>query len=314
MQLCVLGEYLIDFTPQGKTELGLPLYAQNPGGAPTNVACAAAKLGVSAGVITKISTDALGCFLYDYLKGLSVVDMRGVLRSDDPTGLAFVSLRDDGEREFTFFRNGCADSMLREQDIDTALIEECAVFHFSSVSLVCEPARSATLYAARLAKSLGKTVSFDINYRPLLWGSEEDAKVQVAAALQLADIVKASEEEAALFGGSIAAAPDAFLAAGAKLVLLTFGSEGSAYHTADVNGNVPAFSVAAVDATGAGDNFMGAFLAAYIRGGYSADTLSAHQLTALLRYANAAGATCASRYGAIAGQATEADIAQLLSR
>ena len=312
MKLCVLGEYLIDFTPQGKTELGLPLYAQNPGGAPTNVACAAAKLGVSAGVITKISTDALGCFLYGYLKGLSVVDMRGVLRSDDPTGLAFVSLREDGEREFTFFRNGCADSMLTEQDIDTALLEECEVFHFSSVSLVSEPARSATLYAAALAKSLGKTVSFDINYRPLLWQSETEAKLQVGRALKVADIVKASEEEAALFGFGVVAAPAVFLAKGAKLVLLTFGSEGSAFYTAEHSADVPAFSVKAVDATGAGDNFMGAFLAALIRSEKKPSQLTENELYEMLRYANAAGAVCASRYGAIAGQATPEDISAML--
>ena len=115
--LCVLGEYLIDFTPQGLSDRGLPLYTSNPGGAPANVACAAAKLGTTASVITKISTDPFGNFLYDYIKGLGIVDLRGIRRSSDPTGLAFVTLNAEGDRDFVFFRDHCADAMLSCEDM-----------------------------------------------------------------------------------------------------------------------------------------------------------------------------------------------------
>ena len=310
--LCVLGEYLIDFTPQGLSDRGLPLYASNPGGAPANVACAAAKLGTSASVITKISTDPFGNFLYDYIKGLGIVDLRGIRRSSDPTGLAFVTLNAEGDRDFVFFRDHCADAMLSCEDIDLSLIDECKVFHFSSVSLVAEESREATVFAAQEAKKRGKIISFDINYRALLWNDEEKAKAEVEKVLPLADLIKVSEEEAVLFGGSLEDAPEYFFSFGAKVVLVTLGADGSCFYTKDMQATVPTFKVKTLDTTGAGDNFMGAFLAWMIQNGRPLEELTEDELKAALRYANAAGAICASRYGAIDGQATPEDIASFL--
>ena len=312
IHLCVLGEYLIDFTPQGLSERGLPLYAQNPGGAPANVACAAAKLGTESAVITKISTDPLGCFLYDFLKKLEIVDMRGIRRSSDPTGLAFVVLKDDGDRDFVFYRDHCADSMLSSSDVDLTLLDECRIFHFSSVSLVSEVSAEATRFAAAYAKEHGKIVSFDINYRAMLWDSEDRAIHEVERLLTYADIVKVSEEEAVLFGGSIEQAAEKFHNFGAKIVLITLGSQGSIYDNGLTTGLVPSFPIKAVDATGAGDNFMGAFLSWLVQSGKELNQLSQSDLEESLRYANAAGAICASRYGAIDGQATPDDIALFL--
>ncbi|MBQ8994448.1 MAG: carbohydrate kinase [Oscillospiraceae bacterium] len=311
--LCVLGEYLIDFTPQGLSDRGLPLYAQNPGGAPTNVACAAAKLGTSSSVITKVSTDALGNFLYDYIKGLGIVELRGVKRSEDPTGLAFVTLNAEGDRDFVFFRDHCADAMLKPEDIDLSLIDECKVFHFSSVSLVAEESREATVFAAQEAKKRGKVVSFDINYRALLWKDEEKAKREVDKVLPFADLVKVSEEEAVLFGGSLEGAAEYFRSFGVKVVLITLGADGSIADNGSFRGTVPSVPVKTLDTTGAGDNFMGAFLAWFIQRGIALEDLSGEELMMALRYANAAGAVCASRYGAIDGQATQEDIAAILA-
>ncbi len=308
MELCVLGEYLIDFTPSGKNPDGMPLYAQNPGGAPVNVACACAKLDVPAGVITRISKDPFGEFLYGYLGSLGSVDMRGVARGEEPTGLAFVTLDASGDRDFVFFREGCADSMLRREDVDISLLEECSVFHFSSVSLASPVSRDATFYAAAKARELGKTVSFDINYRPFLWKSEEEAVREVEKALGYADVVKASEEEAALFGGTA----EAFLSKGAQLVLFTYGAEGSSFSNGREEGRVPSFPVDAVDTTGAGDCFMGAFLSRFIRGGKKAGEMEGRELTSMLEYANAAGALCATGYGAIAPQPYPEDVERLL--
>lgn len=314
IQLCVLGEYIIDFTWQGKNEKGLPGYTQNPGGAPANVACAASKLGVPAGIITKLSNDVFGRFLYQYAESLGCIDLRGVVRSDDPTGIAFALLDETGERDFVFYRHNCADAMLRPEDIREELLVECSVLHFSSVSLASQPSREATLHAVRTARKLGKQISFDINFRAPLWNKPEEAKAAVAEAMALADIVKASEEEAQMFGADTPeAAASVFLEAGPALVLITFGSEGSRYYTKDFTGTVPSFSVKAVDTTGAGDNFMGAFLARFIQEGQPPEALPEDTIHAMLRYANAAGAICASRYGAIEGQATEADIRAFLA-
>ena len=311
--LCVLGEYLIDFTPQGKSNRGLPLYASNPGGAPTNVACAAAKLGTSASVITKISTDPFGSFLYDYIKGLGIVDLRGIKRSSDPTGLAFVILNEEGDRDFVFYRDHCADAMLSCEDIDLSLIDECKVFHFSSVSLVAEESRAATVYAAQEAKKRGKIVSFDINYRALLWNDLAKARAEVEKVLPLVDLVKVSEEEAMLFGGSRNDAPSYFRSLGAKVVLVTLGADGSYFRSAFGEAAVPSFKVKAIDTTGAGDNFMGAFLSWMIQNGRPLEQLTDEELIDALRYSNAAGAICASRYGAIDGQALPEDIEAFLN-
>lgn len=193
IQLCVLVEYIIDFTWQGRDVKGLPKYTQNPGGAPANVACAASKLGTPAGIITKLSNDVFGPFLYSYAESLGCVDLRGVIRSDDPTGIAFALLDETGERDFVFYRYNCADAMMRPEDIPVELLEECDVLHFSSVSLAASPAREATLHAVCLARQMGKTISFDINFRAPLWAVPEDAKAAVAEAMALADIAKASE-------------------------------------------------------------------------------------------------------------------------
>jgi len=313
IRLCVLGEYIIDFTYQGKDDNGLPKYTQNPGGAPANVACAAAKLGTPAGIITKLSNDVFGRFLYSYAESLGCLDLRGVVRSDDPTGIAFALLDETGERDFQFYRHNCADAMLRPEDIREDLLEECSVLHFSSVSLAAEPARSATLHAARIARQKGKLVSFDINYRAPLWDDPEAAGSAVAEAMTLAHIVKASEEEAELFG---APAPEEaarlFLEQGPALVLITFGGKGSSYFTRNHSGTVPSFPVQALDTTGAGDNFMGAFLSRFIQESTAPEQLPEETLRQMLRYANAAGAICASRYGAIAGQASPTDIQAFL--
>ena len=315
IKLCVLGEYIIDFTWQGRDEKGFPKYTQNPGGAPANVACAASRLGAPAGIITKLSNDVFGKFLYSYAESLGFVDLRGVIRSDDPTGIAFALLDETGERDFVFYRHNCADAMLKPEDIPVELLKECDVLHFSSVSLAASPAREATLHAVRLARQMGKTISFDINFRPPLWEKPEEAKAAVAEAMALADIVKASEEEAVMFGTeSPAEAAKVFLDRGPSLVLITFGGDGSCFYTAETSANIPSFRVKAVDTTGAGDNFMGAFLSRFIREGKAVNQLTPDTLTDMLRYANAAGAICASRYGAIAGQASEEDIQEFLGR
>lgn len=313
IRLCVLGEYIIDFTWQGKDNSGFPRYTQNPGGAPANVACAASRLGTPAGIITKLSNDVFGQFLYSYAESLGCLDLRGVTRSDDPTGIAFALLDEAGERDFVFFRHNCADSMLQPEDIPEDLLKECDVLHFSSVSLAESPAREATLYAVRLARQMGKIISFDINFRPPLWKDPEEAKIVVAEAMALSDIVKASEEEAQLFGADLPdEAAQIFLNRGPALVLITYGSRGSSYYIPGSAETVASFPVHTVDTTGAGDNFMGAFLSRFIREAVPVRQLEPQTLCEMLRYANAAGAICASRFGAIAAQATEAEIQTFL--
>lgn len=312
MKLVVLGEVNIDYTPQGKTENGLPIYSQNPGGAPVNVACACAKLNVDSAVITKISTSPLGEFYYNYLKNLNILDLTGVVRSDDPMGLAFVTLDEKGDRDFIFYRNNCSDQMLKKEEVNTKLIDSADVYHFSSVSLIGKYSKEATLFGAEYARKCGKTVSFDINYRDFLWDDKEEAKKCIDDAISYADIVKVSEVEAEKFGNSIEKAASYFSSKGVKLTLITLGENGSIVDNGNIRVEVPSYKVEAKDSTGAGDNFMGAFLAKFISSNKNVEDLNKEELVSMTKYANAAGAINASRFGAIEGQASEEDIKKVM--
>lgn len=313
VDLIVLGEYIIDFTTAGKNADGLPMYIQNPGGAPTNVACAASELGTKAAVITKLSNDEFGEFLFSYLKNLNMVDLRGIVRSDDPTGIAFALLNDEGERSFKFYRHACADSLLSEEDINLELLNECKVLHFSSVSLASEVSRKATMFAVKKAKELGKIVSFDINYRPFLWNENDDARVYVNEALKYADVVKVSDEEAEYFGDKDVDKAAKALNKNNALVVITFGSKGSMYFKDDIKGSVDSYKVVTKDTTGAGDNFVGAFLTKLIESNKRPNELNENEIKDILKFANAAGAINASKMGAINGRARLTEINELIN-
>ena len=220
--IVALGESLIDFTPSGENSQGMALFARNPGGAPANVLAMAAKLGGKTAFIGKVGDDAFGAFLKKTMEDAGV-DVRGLrMTREYPTTLAFVQLTPEGDRSFTFYRKPGADVMLAPAEVDRALLRDCRIFHFGSVSLTDEPCRTATLEAAREAKAAGAMISYDPNYRPFLWDSAERAREALLAALPLADIVKVSEEEMELLTGEVqlAAGADALASRGAALVLV----------------------------------------------------------------------------------------------
>ena len=260
--IVALGESLIDFTPSGENSQGMALFARNPGGAPANVLAMAAKLGGKTAFIGKVGDDAFGAFLKKTMEDAGV-DVRGLrMTREYPTTLAFVQLTPEGDRSFTFYRKPGADVMLAPAEVDRALLRDCRIFHFGSVSLTDEPCRTATLEAAREAKAAGAMISYDPNYRPFLWDSAERAREALLAALPLADIVKVSEEEMELLTGEVqlAAGADALASRGAALVLVTLGPRGAYYRAAAGRGLLPACEVDTVDTTGAGDAFLGALL------------------------------------------------------
>lgn len=190
-----LGESLIDFTPNGTNAQGIELFARNPGGAPANVLAMNARLGGKTAFIGKVGKDGFGDFLRQTLVE-SGIDVSGLVIDEKiPTTLAFVQLDSKGARSFTFYRNPGADVMLTSAEVNRNLIDDAAIFHFGSVSLTADPSRTATLEAARYARQQGKLVSFDPNYRPLLWEHPADAVVQMQKGVKLADLLKVSEEE-----------------------------------------------------------------------------------------------------------------------
>ena len=234
-----IGEILIDLTYSGR-ENGIPVYKANPGGAPANVAVAAARLGADTAFIGKVGADYYGDFLRKTMQD-NGVDVAGMLTDTGAgTTLAVVSLSDSGERSFSFYRKNCADTLLDSSEVSLDLLGDTKFLHFGSVSLTDEPSRSATLFAAQKAKELGATVTYDPNYREALWNSEAEAVEQMKSVLGMVDILKISDEELPLLTGTSDAEAGTKLlhdTYGIPLILLTLGADGAFYRRDDENGN-----------------------------------------------------------------------------
>ena len=196
-----LGELLIDFTTQSVDPDGYPSMTAHPGGAPANFLAAIAKFGGKAGMLGKVGTDTFGKLLTSTLRGAGI-ETKGLVAADDVfTTLAFVTLDANGDREFAFARKPGADTQLTFDELDLSLIDETQVFHFGTLSLTDEPARTTTYRAVEYAKAHGKLVTYDPNLRKPLWRSLDEAKEQMLWGLRQADVVKISDEEVEfLFG------------------------------------------------------------------------------------------------------------------
>ena len=300
--LVTIGEILIDLTYSGRQN-GVPVYVANPGGAPANVAVAAARLGADSAFIGKVGNDYYGVFLRETLTE-NKVDVSGMLTdASAPTTLAVVSLTDAGERSFSFYRRNCADTLLSPEEISDELLGNTRFLHFGSVSLTDDPARSATLFAAKRAKELGATVTYDPNYRANLWNSEKEAVERMKSVLGFVDILKISDEELPLLTGTDdpeAGTCQLFDEYGISLILLTLGADGAYYRRGGETGKAEGFKVKVADTNGAGDTFFGAFLSRMAAlGVYKPDDLTSEQLFDSVRTANLAASLTTSRHGAI---------------
>lgn len=307
-----MGELLIDFVPE---ENGLPLAAvpafrKVPGGAPANVAAAVAKLGGRARFVGKVGDDPFGHFLRAALEEAGVDTRALLLTPQVKTTLAFVSLRADGERDFLFYRDPGADTLLSPEELDNAWLEDAAIFHFGSVSLAAEPARSATREMARRARERGLLVSYDPNLRPALWPSAAAMREEAASAAVLADVVKVSEEELEALAGD--KGPAFFFDRGVSLLVVTRGKVGCAYHTPHAAGAVPGFAVHAVDTTGAGDGFVGGLLYQLAACAAARPWEDEAWLRRALRFANAVGALATTKRGAIPALPTHEEVSAFL--
>lgn len=302
-----IGELLIDFTPAGENEAGNPLFARNPGGAPANVLAMNTKLGGRTAFIGKVGEDDFGFFLKKTLQDAGIEGSCLLMTKEANTSLAFVQLNEKGDRSFTFYRKPGADTLLRTDDLNKEVLRSCKIFHFGSVSLTDEPCRSATLNAARKAKEAGAIISYDPNYRPLLWNCEAEAKEQMLDALKLADLVKVSEEEMTLLTGEtdFVAGAENLAQYGASLVLVTLGPKGAFCYTERTNCIMPAYDVKTIDTTGAGDAFLGAFL--YCIRNNSLEEIRAFsdsELKQIIAFGNAAGSLTTVGKGAIPAMPT----------
>lgn len=296
-----MGELLIDFSPAGQSEMGNPVFECNPGGAPANVAVQLARLGISAGFMGKVGNDAFGLFLRNTLTQNQVDDASLLTDSQNATTLAFVQLSPAGDRNFSFYRNPGADTQITPEEIDCQELDHCKLFHFGSLLSTVEPSRSAVEKAVSYAKEKGKIISYDPNWRPMLWKNQKEGISQMAALLRYADIVKVSDEELALVTGkeTIEEGISTLLQIGISIVVVTLGPKGCCVACPEGSRKIPTYDVNVVDTTGSGDCFFATFLAGILQGGKVFREYTLKELTDFADTANAAGAACASKKGAI---------------
>lgn len=311
-----LGEALVDFVADvaGVSLIECPGFRKAPGGAPANVAVGFARLGVPAAFVGRVGEDPFGHFLESTLAEAGVDTRFMTFDSGARTGLAFVSLKADGDRDFVFYRNPSADMLLRPEHVPAEALAGCRVYHFGSITLIQDPSRAATLDACARARQEGALISLDPNLRPLLWPSLDHARREILAALPLADVVKVSEEEAEFLYGPATLAEHArrLLNAGPRLVAVTRAASGSYLATREVSADVPGFAVEVVDTTGAGDGFAAGLLTRLIENDGRLPSTS-EALFEIGRFANAVGALACRRKGAIPGLPHRQEVLAFLS-
>ena len=311
MDVVALGELLIDFTCVGTDADGYPTMAAHPGGAPANFLAALAKFGAKTALLGKVGSDAFGKLLIGTLQKAGIETSGLVEAHDCFTTLAFVTLDETGDREFSFARKPGADTRLTFEELDTALIDAAKVFHFGTLSLTDEPARSATYRAVEYARSRGKLISYDPNLRKPLWRDLNTAREQLLWGLSQADVVKISDEEVEfLFGLDPQQGASHILKEyGVSLVFVTCGADGCYYANANARGHVSALSgLRVVDTTGAGDIFGGSAVWKLLECSKAPGELDDTQLREIVTFACAAAGLSTTKNGGISSVAEYAEV------
>ena len=297
-----LGELLVDFTRNGLSDQGNPLFEANPGGAPANVLAMLQKLGKKTAFIGKVGQDGFGNMLADTVREAGV-EVRALVRDAEiPTTLAIVNTFPNGDRDFSFYRKPGADLLLREEELDEALLRGCRIFHFGTLSLTDEPCRSATIRALNIAREAGAIISFDPNWRPPLWSSEDAAREQISWGLGQCDVLKIADNELLFMTGEEDFDRGAAILKeqypNIRLLNVTAGGDGSHSYYGGMQVFEPACSLGGViETTGAGDTFCACVLNYVLDHGL--DGLTESNLREMLRFANTAAYIVTTRKGAI---------------
>ena len=314
MDVICIGEMLVDFTPAKEAYT----YKANPGGALANVAVSVSRNGLKADFIGRLGNDDIGRMLAKTLEDNDVKLLCPKLTDKANTTLAFVTLREDGERSFTFVRKPGADLLLSKADVKKEDLADAKLLNAGSVGMSGESSADAVVYAMRTAHELGKPVGFDINYRANIWSFKE-CKAQVERVLDYIDLLKISDEETDFVGGQ-ENIPDFMKEHDIKAVILTLGADGARYYLKEedgsvISGHIKGIKVDAVDATGAGDAFWGTLLAKLLSDGVEKASDINHELikNAVL-YGNVSGALCVQKTGGIPAIPTLDEIEDFLKK
>lgn len=305
-----LGEILIDFTFYGNSEGGMKLFEQNPGGAVANVLSAVSNLGGSSGFIGKVGCDMHGEFLKETLKSQNIDDSGVVSDKNAFTTLAFVSLDKGGERSFSFARKPGADTLLRWEEVSTDMTDNTKVFHIGSLSVTDEPSKTATFKAIERAKEMGAVISYDPNYRAMLWENEEAAKEGMRSLLKYADFIKISDEETTLVTGFEAPedAAKALVDMGISVAVVTLGGDGALICSKDGFVKIAPSPATVVDTTGAGDSFTGGFLYKLTKNNKKPSELTLDEIKEYGDFASKVAAYCIGKRGGLCSMPKLSDI------
>ncbi|GIM30443.1 fructokinase [Clostridium polyendosporum] len=316
-----IGEALIDFIPKqkGKTLKDVEGFLRVPGGAPLNVVAAVCKLGGRGMMLTKLGADAFGDKILEDANMLGVDTSRVIRTKEANTALAFVSLGEDGERDFSFYRNPSADMLLNADEINEEDFQEGDILHFCSVSLIDAPIKDAHRKAIEYAKANKCIISFDPNIRLPLWESKESCREAVLEFLPYANIVKISDEELEFITGikNEKEALKSLFVGDVKVVVYTTGNKGAQLITVDLCVESEAFDVKVEDTTGAGDSFIGSLLYQLSFNDIKLEELielDKEKIKDLLKFSNGVAALTVSKKGAMAALPAREEVEDFIKK
>ena len=323
--LITLGEALIDL-PAAQSGVSLTearTFAKVPAGATANVAAAAVRLGLSAAFLSRVGEDSFGEAIMETFAAQGVDVSHVVKDASARTGLAFVSVLPDGDRDFLFYYDPARDLPLRAEELDLAWLGTARALHYGSISLIAEPARSATLAAAGIVRgTTGAICSYDPNLRPWLWPNDNAMRQGALLGFQMADLAKISAEELLFLYPKAASETGAIRRLWAdfpnlRLAVITEGAQGSRGYTPSGEAVYkPGYSVDFVDGTGAGDAFTAGLLKFLFEVGQDLKEalcmMDGPHLHGALMFANACGALATTTLGASATALTEAAATQMI--
>lgn len=310
-KLMAIGEALIDFIPEesGKAMKDVCGFRPAVGGAPANVCGAYRKLGGAAEMVTQLGDDPFGDKIVEEFSHYNIGTAHVLRTKEANTSLAFVALKEDGNREFSFYRKPGADMLMSADVVEQKWFEDAFALHFCSVSLGNFPMKDAHKKAIEYAKEAGAIISFDPNIRLALWENASDLKAAILEFMPKANILKVSDEEIEFITGkkTVEEARDQLFTGDVQMVVYTKGADGAECYTRNAKASVKGHKVDAYDTTGAGDAFIGSFLYQLSADGIDFNSLadvSKEKMEAYLEFSNRYCAKSVLKAGAIASYPT----------
>ena len=318
-KLIAFGEALIDFlSTKTNSDASHESFVKYPGGAPANVAVAAARLGVNSHFVGQVGDDSFGRFLADCLAGYGVNTQGMRFSQEAKTALAFVSLDDEGERTFEFYRQASADILYRAEYFESTWFNQSqGIFHTCSNTLTDANISQATLAGMALASDANWLISCDVNLRANLWPDNAPNKERVIDWMMQAHIIKASLEELAELSDDPMALIQQTLAHQAQVFVLTDGAKSVRYFTSSITGEVATPKVDVKDTTAAGDAFVGGLLAQLIAKAPNVTAcaeLDKSSWNDIIAYAVASGACAVTEYGAYPALPNQQQVSVMLEK